>query len=293
MRLFLALLVASGVHLIPGHFTPGAQPDGNTVVFSAPNGLIVVDTGRHRNHTQSIIDFANEQHAPIAAIINTHWHLDHIGGNAMLRRAFPNVKIYASGALADARKGFLANYRKQLEEMIAKSPDKMFSDEIALIDAGDALMPDVVVDKSGARDIAGRRLGVELEHDAVTAGDVWVFDPKTHVLASGDLVTLPVPFLDTACPRNWKTSLDRLAKVNFDILIPGHGAPMHRKEFETYRTAFANLLSCADSTKSKEDCINGWLSDAHSLIADDDPKFVRGMLDYYVTQKLRGPNACK
>src|SRR4051794_5699964 len=105
--LLLATALATGVDLIPGGFVPGTQPDGNTIVFRAPKGLVVVDTGRHPEHTEQIVDYAKEHHQKIAAIINTHWHLDHIGGNALLRREFPNVKIYASGAFAGARKGFL------------------------------------------------------------------------------------------------------------------------------------------------------------------------------------------
>jgi glyoxylase-like metal-dependent hydrolase (beta-lactamase superfamily II) len=284
--LAVVLTLTPGIDLIPGNFTPGSQPDGNTIVVRAKSGLIVFDTGRHVEHTQAIVDYAHEHHQPVVAIINSHWHLDHVGGNAMLRREFPGVKVYASGAYAGARKGFLANYRKQLEEMIAKKPEKTFQDEIALIDAGDALAPDVVIDRS--RDVLG--LEVNLEKDAVTAGDVWAFDRKSRILLVGDLVTLPVPFFDTACPANWKTSLDRLARVDFETLVPGHGAPMHRNDFETYRTAFDHLVDCKGA---KEECINGWMNDAKPLIADADPKFVRAMLDYYVDQKLRGANACK
>ncbi len=58
LLLALALEIVPGVHLIRGKFTPGAQPDGNTIVFTAPDGLVVVDTGRHAEHTQQIVDFA-------------------------------------------------------------------------------------------------------------------------------------------------------------------------------------------------------------------------------------------
>ena len=276
--LLAALHVAPDIDLIPGRFTPGSQPDGNTIVLRGAKGLIVVDTGRHADHTQQIVDYAHAAKLPVVAIINTHWHLDHIGGNALLRREFPGVRVYASGALADARKGFLANYRKQLEEMVAKSGEQSFKDEIALIDSGDALMPDVIIDKSGKRDIAGRKLEIGFEKDSVTAGDVWIFDPKTRVLITGDLITLPVPLLDTACPQNWRASLDRLSKLNFDVVIPGHGAPMHRADFETYRAAYTHFVSCTDA---KEKCIDGWLSDAAPLLEKEDPKFVRMLLDYY------------
>jgi glyoxylase-like metal-dependent hydrolase (beta-lactamase superfamily II) len=68
--------VAPGITLFRGTFTPGRQPDGNTVVVSTPTGLIVIDTGRHAEHTQRILDFAAASKSPIASIINTHWHLD-------------------------------------------------------------------------------------------------------------------------------------------------------------------------------------------------------------------------
>src|SRR4051812_18653316 len=111
----LATHIANDVDLIPGRFVPGVQPDGNTIVFSAPRGLIIIDTGRHPEHTNAILDFAKESKRPVAAVINTHWHLDHIGGNPLVRRSYPDARVYASGALADARTGFLADYRKQLD----------------------------------------------------------------------------------------------------------------------------------------------------------------------------------
>src|SRR5258706_6671083 len=141
--------VASGVELIPGSFVPGSQPDGNTVIFRGSDGLVVMDTGRHPEHTQKILDFAAKAGVPIRAIVNSHWHLDHVGGNPLLKKAFPGVRIYASGAIDDALKGFLAGYRAQLEEMIAKTPDpekqKPWRADVALIDSGRALGSDEVV----------------------------------------------------------------------------------------------------------------------------------------------------
>ena len=111
--------VVPGIHLIRGRFVPGSQPDGNTIVLRAPEGLIVVDTGRHAAHTESIVAFAKTANAPVKAVINTHWHLDHIGGNPAIRRAFPGARVYASDALAGAMTGFLADDKQQREEMLA------------------------------------------------------------------------------------------------------------------------------------------------------------------------------
>lgn len=284
--------VAPGVHLLPGHFAAGTQPDGNSVVLHGPEGLIIVDSGRHAAHTQAIVDYAHAAQMPVRAVINTHWHLDHIGGNATLRRSFPQLRIYASDALPGALAGFLAEYRRYLAgELDRKTGDASaqapLRAEMALIDAGALLAPDEVITRSQTRTIAGRKLELHLESGAVTAGDVWVLDPATRVLIAGDLVTLPVPFLDTACPQRWQESLDRLADADFETLIPGHGPPMRRESFERYRSTYGRLLACADTDQPKDACIDGWIAGLGPLLAQEDATFVRRLLGYYMDEHLR------
>ena len=291
-----ATAVAPGVDLIPGTFVAGSQPDGNTVVFKGSYGLIVFVTGRHPEHAQQIIDFASAAKQPVVAIVNSHWHLDHVGGNVRLRQAFPGVRVYASAAIEDAMHGFLASYRAQLEDAIKQAggdeaKTAPWRAELALIDAGPTLFPDERITKSATRTIAGRKLRIGFEDHSVTAGDVWLFDPTTRVLASGDLVTLPAPLFDTACAAHWRVALGSLAAVEFKTLVPGHGAPMTRKDFATYRHAFDRLLDCAAGKDTKQVCIDGWMHDAGSLIPSNDKTLARSLLDYYIDGNLRGDAA--
>jgi glyoxylase-like metal-dependent hydrolase (beta-lactamase superfamily II) len=284
--------IAPGVYVISGTFPEGRQPDGNSVIFSAPDGLIVMDTGRHAQHVQQILDFASRAGRPVVAIINSHWHLDHIGGNSRIRSAFPNAHIYASTALRGALQGFLADYQRDLEGAIKQMPDDpqvpQWRDELAIIADAPRSLADEPIESSGIRVIGGRELNVHLEKNAVTAGDVWLLDSTTHVLASGDLVTLPVPFFDTACPEGWKSALDNISHASFKVLVPGHGAPMRRAAFETYRRAYGNLLTCTAAPENADlTCVDGWVHDAGKLIADVDGKRVRKMMGYYVTNSLR------
>jgi len=290
-----ATLIAADTYLVAGETTPNRQPDGNSIIIVAPNGLIVFDTGRHKEHAQQILDFARTQDSPVAAIINSHWHLDHVGGNPQLRAAFPGIHVYASAAFDAARSGFLADYRAQLQAEIpreASNPKAQESMrvEMALIDQGAALGPTDIVAKSAQMTIAGRLLQVHLETRAVTAGDVWVFDPKTRVLLAGDLVTLPAPFFESACPARWRASLSTLEKARFDWLIPGHGTPMHRQEFAAYRRAFTNLTDCAAGASTKNACIDGWIRDASALIDSRDVSYARTLIDYYLENYLRHPS---
>lgn len=192
--------------------------------------------------------------------------------------------------------GFLANYHAQLEDAIKQAGDDAAKQapwraELALIDAGPALFPDERITKPVTTTIAGRRVRIGFESYAVTAGDVWLFDPATRVLASGDLVTLPAPLFDTACPARWSAALGSLAKIDFKTLIPGHGASMQRKDFVTYRRAFDRLLACARGKEAKQVCADGWMRDAKPLIPEADEALARSLLDYYIAASLRADPA--
>jgi len=283
--------IAPGVELVRGELVPGRQPDGNSVLLRGPAGFVMVDTGRHEAHTRKLLDFAAAAGAPVVAVVNTHWHLDHVSGNSLIRREISGVRVYASGAIVEARQGFLATYRRQLEGALAgEAPEAQkaeWREEMARIDAGDALVPDEIVTASGTRRLAGRELRIELVEKAVTAGDLYLFDAETSTLVAGDLVTLPVPFLDTACPANWRAALDRLAKEPFVRLVPGHGPVLDRAGFERYRQAFGGLLACAASGAPVAACAAAWTGDMGPLLEGSDPAFVRSLLDYYVGQVLR------
>ena len=115
-----AQAIAPGVWLIPGGILPRRQPDGNTVVFQGPRGLVVMDTGRHAWHRQAILDFAKARRSPVVAIVNSHWHLDHVSGDPALKAAYPHAKLYASRAIDEALTGFLA--RSAADTGVASSP---------------------------------------------------------------------------------------------------------------------------------------------------------------------------
>src|SRR5690349_17824420 len=93
-------------HHVPGSFEPGRQPDGNSVFIEAPDGLILIDTGRHPEHQEKLLAYARSRGKPVAAIVNTHWHLDHVGGNAEIRAAYPKAPVYGSMAVEGALTGF-------------------------------------------------------------------------------------------------------------------------------------------------------------------------------------------
>lgn len=275
-----------------GAYVPGEQPDGNSIVIHAPRGAIVIDTGRHPAHLEAVLAEAAIGGKPLAAVINTHWHLDHVGGNPTIRRTHPGVPVYATDAIQPALSGFLADYRRQLEEQIAAQPDPQRQQplraETALIDSGQALAPDHVVSQSGPLKIAGRRLELHVERNAHTGGDIWIVDRAARLVIAGDLVVLPTPFLDTSCPAHIAAALDHIAAVRFDRLAPGHGPALTRAEFDRYRAAYSGLLACASSAATPRACAAGWRSDLGPLLPEADYQTADALIDYYMGSILRG-----
>ena len=60
-------------HLIPGWVPLDKGPDGNSIFLDAPEGLILVDTGRHPEHADKLLAYAKERGRPIAAIGRPRW----------------------------------------------------------------------------------------------------------------------------------------------------------------------------------------------------------------------------
>lgn len=301
MRKLLALLVLAATgsapaagrdwHFVPGSFEPGRGPDGNSVFLDAPEGLILVDTGRHPAHQDKLLAYAKANGKPVAAIVNTHWHLDHSGGNAEIKAAYPRAEVHASTAVDGALTGFFPSSRKGAEEFLAsgKAGPELAAEikrDFAAMDDVASLKATVPVTRSGQARIAGRKLQVNLARFAATEGDVWIYDSRSKLLIAGDLVVGPVPFFDTGCPEGWRKALGELAATPFATLVPGHGAPMTKPQFLQWRTAFDNLLDCADSDRKKEACVAGWKRDAALFIPAGDRR-VDSMVGYYLDTRLR------
>ncbi len=271
--------LAPGVHLIAGVRTPDRGPDGNTIVFDGRDGLVVVDTGRHVWHSDAILNLARSRARPIAAIVNTHWHLDHSSGNVRLKAAFPHARVYATNAIdrALADGGFLAREFARAPEYLADpSFTETDKDEvrifIATMGERNALRPDIQVSRSDRRRIGGRRFDVHVTDNAVTDTDVWLYDPSTRIAVLGDLVTFPVPYFETACPNRWRAALDEVWATPFALAVPGHGDPMTREQFDIYRAAFGGLVDCVHTEATMESCGEGYSQTLTRLLNGDEAR---------------------
>jgi glyoxylase-like metal-dependent hydrolase (beta-lactamase superfamily II) len=278
-------------HLVEGSFEPNRGPDGNSVFLDAPDGLILVDSGRHPAHRDRLLAYAAWRGQPIVALFNTHWHLDHSTGNREIRDAHPRAELYATTAIEGALVRFFPQSRAQAEAFLATgeaTPELRAEIErgFRAVDDG-SLRPTRPVTRSAWMTVGGRRLRVNVARFAATEGDIWIHDPAARLVIAGDLVVAPVPFMDTACAEGWRRALAEIAAADFDVLVPGHGTPMSRAQFLTWRSAFDNLLDCAATDATRAECIAGWQRDAARFVPPGDERRIAGMVGYYLDTRLR------
>lgn len=269
--------IADGVHVLVDPTRPGRGPDGNSVLFETDGRLVVVDTGRHAWHSDQIIARSSELGAGIGVVFNTHWHLDHSSGNGRIRQRFPDVRVHASSAVerALAPGGFLARDHARFADPAAREGFTPVQQEeigifLATMQEPDVLRPDVAIDSTREMELDGRTLTVHVARHAVTDADLWLYDHASGVVVLGDLVTLPIPFMETACPSQWSAALDAVWSTPFTHAVPGHGRVLDRAGFDRYRQGFNAFVACAGSDRPAAECSRDWQETTGALYAGDE-----------------------
>ncbi|MCI0457324.1 MAG: MBL fold metallo-hydrolase [Gemmataceae bacterium] len=80
---------------------------------------LVIDPGLEPH---LILDFLSEQGLTVAALLNTHGHLDHIAGNEALKRAFPRAPLLIGAGDANMLTDPEANLSAFLGEPVVSPP---------------------------------------------------------------------------------------------------------------------------------------------------------------------------
>ena len=209
---------------------------GNTGVFVASNGVVVIDT-KNQGWGQPLIDaigtFTDE---PVITIINTHTHGDHTSGNVEFPAtvevvAHANTKTNmtkATGPRDERNDIFKGENAKFL-------PKQTFTDRMSLGQGAD-------------------RIDLYYFGRGHTDGDAWIIFPALRVMQAGDSFSgKNPPYLDA---RNGASSLDypetlaRAVKTidNVDLVISGHAGVMTWEDLRTYADFNRELLGAVTAS---------------------------------------------
>jgi len=206
----------------------------NAYLVVTDDGLVLVDTGLPRTHTklqQQIAD-AGRSVGAIRTVLLTHWHTDHIGGLARVQRA-SGARIVASAIDAPV----VAGRRRAPETPIMKLTKGITGEpEHAPVD--EALSADGPFSVPGftAVHTPGHTAGhVSYLLDRV-GGFLFVGDAAGS--ARGKVRSSPRMVADDQDAA--RRSVAKLATLEFDVAVFGHGPPVTGGAVERFRELAAS-----------------------------------------------------
>nr|WP_286206747.1 quinoprotein relay system zinc metallohydrolase 1 [Thauera linaloolentis] len=205
--------IADGVYALIGSTEDFSATNGGNIVNTGfivgSEGVVVIDTGpslRYGEQLRQAISAITP--LPVVLVINTHHHPDHVFGN----QAFAPATL---AALPETRRALEAEGADLLENMYRLNGAWMRGTGMAL--------PERMLE-AGPLDVGGRRLELFVL-SGHTPADLAVLDVASGTLFAADLVFHDrAPTTPHADPERWQQSLDRLERIPFRHLVPGHGA---------------------------------------------------------------------
>lgn len=216
--------VRPGLHVITGL-------GSNVGVLVTDAGVVVVDTmtwprqGRLiRREIERLTD------RPVAAIINTHYHLDHTHGNP----AFPvGTKVVATAKTLEHLQTLDARFWRD-----SPARDLLPTETFAAAPADPS-------DDRWSLSLGGKTVEAVWLGRGHTDGDLVVRFVEDRVLHVGDLFfngTWPNIDLEAGgSVRWWPDTLASVLALDFDTVIPGHGPVATRADLERFRDFMASL----------------------------------------------------
>jgi glyoxylase-like metal-dependent hydrolase (beta-lactamase superfamily II) len=187
----------------------------NNILFAADDGATLVDTGycTHSPQTIALVVHALAQ-TPLTRIINTHLHSDHCGGNAALKQRYPHAQIFIPPGESAAVRAWdedVLTYRATAQDC----PRFMFDGIIA----------------PGTELVLGGSTWQVLSAPGHDPHSVVLYCPQHKLLISADALWengfgLVFPELEgEQAFQEVAATLDVIADLDVDVVIPGHGAP--------------------------------------------------------------------
>jgi glyoxylase-like metal-dependent hydrolase (beta-lactamase superfamily II) len=229
------------VEVKPGVFAclPAAGT-ANAGIVATDRGVVVVDTLNSPGAGRDLAA-ASKAHAqgPIAFVINTHHHYDHIFGN----QAFDAPTV----AHCELSRLLSSAIERDLMPLVVAARLSEHPEDRWLVDELEVVYPQISFEQRLVLDLAPRRM--VLDHMGGHTPDSCIVDlPDEGVLFAGDLVFEGrVPYLRQAHFGETIEALRSLEGLGERIVIPGYGKPCDMADVTRLRDYLEELVEVVQS----------------------------------------------
>jgi glyoxylase-like metal-dependent hydrolase (beta-lactamase superfamily II) len=240
---------------------PGGLASGNAGFIVGDSGVLVVDTFFTPAAIEELIaEISARTNRPIKYAVNTHYHLDHTGGNQVM--AARNIPIIAHDNVVKwqttKNRRFLpqpeelqkrrTDAAKQLAETSEDQKDKraQLERQVNRLDAMLAIKltsPSLTFGSGTMRLYLGSREILLFTLPGHTGGDTLVYIPDANVVFMGDMGwAKTLPNLVDATVNDWVPSLEKvLSQYGSAKFVPGHGDVAGAAEMREFRDYLDDL----------------------------------------------------
>lgn len=210
--------------------------------------VVVIDANFPKEAADVVAAIKKTTDKPIRYVLDTHHHGDHAYGNAVWAKEGAKVVAHRNAArllLVNGPKQWedAAKDRKDVKESTLKQVDIPFDDRYVLDD--------------GTQRVEFLHFG-----HSHTSGDAVAYLPKHKILCTGDAcVNGAFNFMGHSNSASWVRCLDGMAKLDVDVICPGHGKPARKELLGLEKRYFTELRAAVrkgiDEKKSLEEITAG------------------------------------
>jgi glyoxylase-like metal-dependent hydrolase (beta-lactamase superfamily II) len=252
--------IAPGVYVIRHEDAPDTFPQGNTMVVVGDREALVLDSCYLPSSAKKdIAQIRKWTNKPVRYLVNSHWHYDHTMGNGAYKDAFSGLTIVSHSETRKQIEGYNPQWftkfpdrAKTFKQRIESGKDadgrQLTEGEIAefktalagiepvwaefrALGARRDMVPSLAFDREFDVDLGSREVRVLHLGRGNTAGDAVVYLPREKILAAGDLLDHPVPYLGGGYPVELIATLESMARLDFETIVPGHGKVLQGKAY--------------------------------------------------------------
>jgi glyoxylase-like metal-dependent hydrolase (beta-lactamase superfamily II) len=181
---------------------------GNITVYLTGKGVVLVDSKFEQNHDYVRDKIKSITDQPVKYVILTNNHRDHSGGAA---------RFEAEGAQV------IISTRDR--ENLSRTHDQNW-------------LPSLTYSGTAALFLDGKKVDLR-EMRGHPGGDTVVYFPTERVISAGDLIGWPwddippiVSYADGGNWTDWSHAIEELLKMDWDVLIPGHGPALNKQQIK-------------------------------------------------------------
>jgi glyoxylase-like metal-dependent hydrolase (beta-lactamase superfamily II) len=249
-----------------------SKAGSNAGFIVGSNCIVVVDTFEKVEAARELLAAIRKvTNLPVRYVVNTHYHLDHTGGNAVFRDA---------GATIIAQRNVRDWLRTENLKFFGANPKPEQKAEVEGL-----VLPDLVY--SDALDIyAGSRLVQVRYMLGHTGGDSVVLVPDANVVFGGDLVWQKhLPNLIDASTAAWIKTLDTLlAQHPTVVFVSGHGDLAGAADLHDFRQYLVTLRADVAQAQAQGKSGNELVK---AITAELKPTYGQwGFFDYFIAHNI-------